>query len=256
VGNERVYRLKQTGTEVFEVGVKAVSPLERRVRILAWGDNHFKMADEADRANANIAAAFEKRGTCNPPELTTQSAQREVEMSPYFDKTVVLGDFIDFFSTGSLSLWKSTVLDPVGPDLLTVIGAHDVRTDFINRRPYMEMPPEKTLPTVSKFLPNDPYYASELIGEKVLAVCIWTDWGWFVSYWNIAEKLKADLERARKNGWTVVVFGHDGFYPNTWTKGADGKYDRAADKQACLMKGFCLSGDNAKKQESYADRGD
>lgn len=256
VGDERVYRMKRTGTEVFEVNLPAVSPLARPVSILAWGDNHFKLADEKDLANDNIAEAFRRRGSANPPDKIAASAQREVEMSPYFDQTVVLGDNIDFFSTGSLELWRKMVLDPLDRNLLAVVGAHDVRTDFINGRPYMEMPPEKTLPTVSKYIPNDVYYASKLVGEKVLCVCIWSDWGWFVDYWNVAEKLRKDLDQARQNGWTVVLFGHDGFYPNTWTKDADGQYDYEADKAACLMHGFCQSGDNAKKRESYANRGD
>lgn len=215
LGIEKTYRIKRTGTVVVEVDIEGAKP-GREVNLVAWGDNHLKLADERDRANDNIMLAFERRGKANPPEKGARSLTREMELLPIFDGGVILGDNVDFFSYGSYALWKRMVLDVEGADPLVVIGYHDYVTHTINRRPQSEMPEKVTMPVCRAFTPNDVHYATKLIANRVLLVGMDASKnGKF--YWEtgIHEKLAADVKRSRENGWTILLFQHEGQFPNT-----------------------------------------
>jgi len=215
LGIEKTYRMKETGTVVVEVDIDGFKS-GKEVDLVAWGDNHLKLADDRDRANANIMLAFEKRGKANPPETGAHSLTREMELLPIFDGGVILGDNVDFFSYGSYALWKRMVLDVEGADPLVVIGYHDYVTHTINKRPQSEMPEKVTMPVCREFTPNDVAYATKLVSDRVLMI------GMDASkngnfYWEnrIHEKLAVDVNRARENGWTILLFQHEGQYPNT-----------------------------------------
>lgn len=215
LGIEKTYRMKDTGTVVVEVDIAGFRP-GREVNLVAWGDNHLKLADDRDRASENISLAFQRRGKANPPETGTHSLTREMELAPIFDGTVILGDNVDFFSYGSYALWKRMVLDVEGAEPLVVIGYHDYVTHTINKRPQKEMPEAVTMPVCVAHTPNDVRYATRLVGGRVLMVGLDASKnGNF--YWEnkIHEKLAADVKRARENGWTILLFQHEGQFPHS-----------------------------------------
>ena len=249
LGIEKAYRMKVTGTTFVEVDIEPFRP-GPETQIVAWGDNHLKLANAKDEESENIMAAFSRRGSANPPGRGAQSLEREMELLPYFDGAAILGDNVDFFSYGSYELWKRMALD-VSREPLVVIGYHDYVTHTINRRPQAEMPESVTIPVCKGYTPNDIYYATKLVGGRVLMV------GMDASknanfYWDkgIHEKLAADVRRARENGWTVLLFQHEGQYLNTWAKGADGTYDREADRKLCSR--HTMTGERWMDYSSYA----
>ena len=251
LGIEKAYEMKETGTIVVEVDIEGVRPGNRPVEIVAWGDNHLKLANDEDRKSDNIIEAFRRRGQANPPERGSQSLAREMELVPIYDAAVILGDNVDFFSYGSYALWDRMVRD-VGADPLVVIGYHDYVTHTINRRPQSEMPPEVTMPVCRAHVPNDVTYATKLVDDRVLMVGVDTSRNG--NYYNrdgIAEKLAADVKRARQNGWTILLFQHEGVYLNTWTKGADGQYDREADREVCNR--HTMTGERFMNYQGFAD---
>lgn len=249
LGIEKAYRMKETGTVVVEVDIKGVKP-GKPLEIVAWGDNHLKLANDEDRKSDNIRTAFERRGKANPPEKGSQSLAREMELVPIFDGAAILGDNVDFFSYGSYELWDRMALD-VSRDPLVVIGYHDYVTHTINKRPQKEMPPSVTMPVCKAHTPNDVTYATKLVGNRVLMIGL--DASRNGNYYRrdgIAGKLAEDVKRARENGWTILIFQHEGVYLNTQTKGADGQYDLEADRKVCSR--HTMTGERVMNYQNYA----
>ena len=127
------------------------------------------------------------------------------------DQMVITGDVIDYFSHGNLELLDRYIVQPY-PDALITLGNHETTramglpTDPKERDPittaeYREM--------LQRVWPHDVNYTARVLNDAVMVIQF-DNSSAHVSVSQL-EKMKADFETARKNGYTVLLFAHDPF---------------------------------------------
>lgn len=254
-GGEKAYVVNSNGLTLLEITLDSGKKFDRPVEIITWGDNHFKAINDTDRNNVEIMYANRRRGRANPIDRATQSAQTLMEFAPFFDQSVVLGDNIDFFCHGGLEVWRDLILSG-DPKLLAAVGYHDYVTYTISGRPRDEFDINAARKYIEKFYRNDTVYTSAPVAGKVLAVVLDNSRnGQYYKEDKIAEKLAADIARARKEGWIILIFQHESLYLNTYPRTKDGSYDAAKDAELCTRHGFLLDEHHRNKVIHYTRSG-
>ena len=247
--------VNSNGLTLLEITLDSGKKFDRPVEIITWGDNHFKAINDTDRNNVEIMYANRRRGRANPIDRATQSAQTLMEFAPFFDQSVVLGDNIDFLCHGGLEVWRDLILSG-DPKLLAAVGYHDYVTYTISGRPRDEFDINAARKYIEKFYRNDTVYTSAPVKGKVLAVVLDNSRnGQYYKEDKIAEKLAADIARARKEGWIILIFQHESLYLNTYPRTKDGSYDAAKDAELCTRHGFLLDEHHRNKVIHYTRSG-
>lgn len=198
----------ENGLSVREVSIDTGSEDDNAVEIVQGTDFHYNYCNEQDleEKNPSTMSTYYNRGL-NPNGSSVRVTSKCMEYASFFDQTVVTGDVIDYLSHGALELMQKYIWDPY-PDTLVTLGNHDpVRV--------MGLPTDVPDPTsvasrfeiLQKYWKHDLYYESRLVKDKVLVVQM--DDGQN-KFWDVqVDKLKADIEKARNNNYTILIFIHE-----------------------------------------------
>ena len=180
--------------------------------IVQLTDVHFNAYTENDLKDPVLASTIEYR-KWNAGGATVSRLERcfAYAESVGADQVVITGDVLDFFSEGCMLLMKEHIWDK-HPDTIVSLGNHEPVKKVQGKVDDHE-PLDAKLEVLQKNWNHDISYFSKVIKEKAMVIQLDNtsgyDFGHKGFYSHQVEPLKADLDRARANGYKVMLFYHD-----------------------------------------------
>jgi hypothetical protein len=146
---------------------------------------------------------------------SVSNANKFMEYASFFDKTVITGDVMDYFTYGSAEIVKKLLIDRiVNGNTLIALGNHEtaelfgaVTAENGFRERFTQGYKYKKLNEL--LWPNDIYYHSEVItkGDKKVKVVVIDNQA--IKYNStIFNKLSADITASRSDGTPILIFQH------------------------------------------------
>ena len=210
VGNEKnpdtyLYKLKENGLIIHRVFIDVGVKEEKNILLIS--DIHLSNWNLMDFEEKNpiILETIDKRRSTFKREDTLLNVERIMNYAHLFDKVIVAGDTIDYLTWGAIDYIQRYIYNK-RHDALVLLGNHDTRRAMGHSMldPSTLASREEMIKTVIK---TDLYYHSEIIGGKTLVIGLnngeakYTPWQY--------KKLFRDLEMARKNSLSVLIFQHE-----------------------------------------------
>lgn len=195
--------INENGMYIRKVCVKSKKPGTRPIRILDFTDVHLNYTNEKDKDNAEVM--YTK--TCrhwNADGASVKALVKAMEHAKNFDKTIITGDVLDYLSYGAMELMDRYIWDK-DSNVTVAIGGHELTRQMQTGRPD-ETTQESRLKILEDYWRHDIYYTSEVMGDKVMLVSMDNNG----RYWtHQVEKLRADIERAKKEELIILIFQHE-----------------------------------------------
>lgn len=174
------------------------------IEICMIADVHFNYCDEVDEGNEELMGTKQcRKWLANASSVP--AIEKAMEVAGFFDQTIVAGDTLDYLSHGAMELTKKHIWG-VDPEALICLGGHDVTRQMQTGKPD-QTSLESRRAILEKEWAHDIYYVSRVLGDKVMVVVL--DNGAMGYQECQAEKLAADLERARRENLIILVFQHE-----------------------------------------------
>lgn len=169
-------------------------------------DIHYNYCNEQDLAEADpvIMSTLENRIWLQNAH-TVPIARRCLDFIKDADQIVLNGDTLDYISHGSMELMQREIWDKY-PDIIAVLGGHEFARNMQGKVPD-PVPRSERIAQIEAYWKHDIYYVSKLLKNKVLVIGLLDD----VAQFNESQyqKLKADIERSRENGYQILLFAHE-----------------------------------------------
>ncbi len=205
--NTHLYKLED-GTVVHRVYFDTKKGGEEK-NILFIADTHLTTWNLKDFEEKNpvILETIDKRRSSFRREDALLNTEKFMNWSTMFDKTIVGGDLIDYLTWGGLEYIQRYFYDK-NPDTLLLLGSHDTSriTGYKS-----EIGDPTTLESreemVQNVLKTDIFYHSEIFADRVMLIAL--NNGQHKYYDFQVEKLKADIEKARKENLDIFIFQHE-----------------------------------------------
>ena len=205
--NTHLYKLDD-GTIVHRVYIDTKKGGEEK-NILFIADSHLTTWNLKDFEEKNpvILETIDKRRSSFRREDALLNTEKIMGWSNLFDKTVVGGDLIDYLTWGGLDYIKRFFYD-VNPDTLLLLGSHDTSritgyTSTIGDPTTLQSREEM----VQNVLKTDIFYHSEIFADRVMLIALNNAQHKYYDFQ--VEKLKADIEKARKENLDIFIFQHE-----------------------------------------------
>lgn len=199
-----VYQLGTGGIYVREAVINA--GLDAPIEIVQLSDLHFNYLNARDYAEKNptVLSTADMR-TLARNGSSAANARAAVDYARTADGVVVTGDIFDYLSWGGVELMYKEVWDII-PDALLTVGNHEYLQKMLGVMPESLTADERwgILESVWK---HNIYYSSKVIDDKVMLIQLNNGEAKF--YESQIAPLTADIELARQNGYTVLVFTHE-----------------------------------------------
>ena len=199
-----LYKLDENGLIIHRVYVDAGMDEEKNILLIS--DIHLSNWNLKDFEEKNpiILETIDKRRSTFKREDAFLNIERIMNYAGLFDKVIVAGDSIDYLTWGALDYVQRYIYNK-RPDALVLLGNHDTKRAIGHcmHDPSSLSSREEMIKTVIK---TDLYYHSEVIGNKVLIVGLNNGTASYTPYQY--EKLLTDIEMARENGLSMLVFQH------------------------------------------------
>ena len=175
------------------------------VKILHFTDLHLnKMSDRDFEEKEPSVMSTRQYRMAFRNESTVSNAEKSLELVPFFDKTVITGDIVDYLTWGSLDLVKKMIWDKYS-DILMPLGGHDYTRCMEGDIDDLTSE-ESRLDILKEYWKHDLFYTSEIIKDKVMIVAMLND----MTYFDFqVEKLEKDIEFARDNDLIILIFQHE-----------------------------------------------
>lgn len=173
------------------------------VKICQITDIHFNALNDEDRKNPELAYTETCR-TWLKDGAAVLSCDRAMKYSEYADATVITGDVLDFLTSEAARLMWEHIWDKY-PETLITSGNHDYRFNMQTKRPE-QVPIEERYKILEGYWKHDLYYESRLVGGRVMLVCL--DNGLDIYHDHQVEKLRRDIELAKREGYAILIFQH------------------------------------------------
>jgi len=163
-----------------------------------------------DRADDVIKFTYENHAWGRDGQYTYRTEQALSVAAKNSDKIIITGDVIDYQSQGSINLVKTVIWEKYS-NVTLLMGNHEPL-----RTLYEEMPDTTPLADRLAVLEGWGTYSCEMIGTHVMAISLDNgalyDEGTMGSKFNLSplqiEQFENDLNTARENGYTVLLFYH------------------------------------------------
>lgn len=199
-----VYTLASTGQIISEITVDSGFGLKVPYTIGAVADLHFNICNNADREDAELSYTEKCR---HWPEKLKWFAPtvKALDACEYCDAGIILGDVLDYMSSGAKDVMKREILSK-HPDFMMVVGGHDYTKQMQTSIPD-QLPLEERLDYLREFWPNGLHYDSKPLGEKIVAVLLDNSQSKYLECQ--IDKLSSDIARAREEGKIILVFQHE-----------------------------------------------
>ena len=209
-GNEKepntyLYELKENGLIIHRVFIDTGEGEEKNILLIS--DIHLSNWNLKDFEEKNpiILETIDKRRSTFRREDALANIERIMNYAHLFDKTIVAGDTIDYLTWGAVDYIKRYIYDKC-PDALVLLGNHDTRRamghSMVDHSTLESR--EEILKTVIK---TDLHYHSEMIGDRTLIIGLNNGEAKYAPCQY--EKLLCDMEMARKNSLSVLIFQHE-----------------------------------------------
>lgn len=198
-----IYELEYTGQVICEVTIDSGLGGDE-VIIGAIPDLHLNLSDITDAADPEVSYTDTCRLWCKGG-ASLPNAIPALQAASFCDQTVILGDTFDYISHGTLALTKNVIFKRY-PEVICVLGGHDITKQMQTGKPD-QLTLDERLALVQSVWPHDVHYVSKVVKNKVL--CIGLDNGQGKYLPCQIEKLKADIEKARCEKLTVLIFQHE-----------------------------------------------
>ncbi len=205
--NTHLYKLED-GTIVHRVYVNTKKGGEEK-NILFISDTHLTTWNLKDFEEKNpvILETIDKRRSSFRREDALLNTEKFMSWSTMFDKTVVGGDLIDYLTWGGIEYIQRFFYDK-NPEAILLIGSHDT-TRIVGYKSEIEDPTtlESREDIIRGALKTDIHYHSEIFADRALLIAL--DNGQHKYYDFQVEKLKADIEKAKKEDLDIFIFQHE-----------------------------------------------
>lgn len=202
-----VYQLSN-GLRVREVNIttdKGGDPIE----IMHITDLHYAYMNELDEAQANPTLLAEYKIRNQWPTIaygaSAKVAEKVFEYARVSDQIVVTGDVLDFLSHGTVELMKRTIWDKY-PNTIITMGNHEPE-QAVAAQVEESLTAEMRMLWLSNAWKHDLHYSSKVLGEKVMLIQMNNSETKF--YEHQVAPLTNDLAKAKKEGYTVLLFMHE-----------------------------------------------
>ncbi len=196
-----VFYKNSDGITIREIHIPGAKK-ETTVGILT--DTHINLLNEKDKYYPEVQLTYYTR-TWLRNGLTIGAFSRSADLADKYDQLVVTGDIIDYLSYGALDALDEHIFQK-HPTGLYALGGHDVtrnmETGLGDKTPLAE---RQAL--LQEYWPHNIYYASRIVNDSVM--CIQLDNGCTRFWPEQVDKLAADIEKARENGYIVLIFEHE-----------------------------------------------
>lgn len=203
-GKEGKIYVTENGVYVWDVIIDA--GLGDEIFIGHISDIHLNYCNEQDFREANpvLMSTYENRkwlaNAASVPHL-----HNCLSVLDDADQLVFNGDTMDYLSHGTMVLMQREVWDKI-PDVIATVGGHEISIKM-QGKVAEQLSRDERIKIVSNFWKHDMFYVSKVVKEKVMIVGFFNDKG--MCNWTQVEKLKADIEKARRNGYVILVFAHE-----------------------------------------------
>ena len=232
--NEQIwnYSTLQDGVIERNIYIKSKKP-GRPLRIAHLTDLHFNFCNQADiEENDPILMSTYKNREWLKNGSSVDNAKRTLEHVKNFDAIVITGDILDYLSHGCEELANEHIFK-VYPNVIASLGNHEaarkVQGEFPEAMSY-----SKKEEWLKSFWPNDIFYSSKVIDERVMLIQI--D--------NCSEKVGFrqeqiipfinDIQKAKENDYIVLLFFHFHISPQS-EKYSSVKADKIGDSSWAIL---------------------
>ena len=197
------YMLPKTGQAIFETTINTDLGGET-VEIAVANDIHINYFTKEDESNEELMLTKKCRAY-NADGAAVPSVIGAMDVGEFADQMVLAGDILDFMSAGTMEHTKKYIFDR-NPGVLGAVGSHDfsrqVQTGVRDKTSS-----EYRMGLLNDFWIHDIHYTAKDIKNKVICVILDNSLGTY--YKGNAEKLKAEVERARKENKIILLFQHE-----------------------------------------------
>lgn len=210
-----MYRVNSTGLYVREADI-VLGDGDNVLEIAQLSDFHLMAVTDEEYANDEV---LQKTYAARKTAFTNykENAVRAMEFANMYDQTVVTGDVTDFLSVGSLEMLKEVLGNS---DAKVAVGNHEFRKKWYDD--YEDDPTTLAdrYAMLQEYWPNNIYYYSEVIDEKVMYIVMNNGAGSNYEKYYAEEFeyngvtgtmdtfLAADIALAKENGYGVLIFQH------------------------------------------------
>lgn len=208
--NNWIYQLGVGGIMVREVEIDSGKGGDA-LTIAQVTDPHFNYMNATDFAERNptLLSTYQNRkwlanGT------SAFNIRKVMDYAMTADQVVVTGDAIDYLSEGCLELLNKEIWDRC-PNAIVTIGNHDYVQQMQGNVPE-SIPASERWAKLQSNWKHDIYYYSRVLDDKVMLIQL--NNGERKFYESQIERLNNDLELARKQGYTVLLFCHETIVTN------------------------------------------
>lgn len=205
--NHHIVTIGENGTLARYATIQGLKK-GKKINIMQIADLHFNKLNQKD-LDENIPLVLDtyKSRTGFRDEASVPAVLAALSHAKNFDALAIAGDNIDYLTWGSLELLKQHVFDAF-PEALVAIGGHDTTRDMLSSGQYSE--PDTLADRYAicqQYWPHDIDYFSKIVEDRVMMIQI--DNGTSQYYKGQYEKLEADIEKARQENLTILIFQHE-----------------------------------------------
>ena len=175
------------------------------IEIVQLTDMHLSWINEQDLADEQLKATYETRSWGRNGSLWG-NAERCLEYFKDSDRVVITGDIYDYLSSETIKQVNDRIFNKYD-NVIAVLGNHESVKEMGEERKWNADIIAERMQTLSGVWANDPYYSSDVLGNKVMLIQL--DNGTTGHFWESQiPKLTSDLATARANGYAVLIFYH------------------------------------------------
>ena len=186
------------------------------VEIAHFADTHLNYINQKDMDLGDINTLSTYRGrSWLRNGSSVPNISNAMEYASFFDKAVITGDVMDYFSWGCAEIMQKMIVDQSYGKVLMAMGNHEpaerMQADMSGLSDKYTL--EQKYETLQELWTNDIYYHSEIVKndegtEKVMIVVIDNQRD---RYWGDkqAEPFARDIAIAREKGIPMIMFQHD-----------------------------------------------
>lgn len=175
------------------------------VVIAQLSDLHINMVNDEDLKNPTIASTYQKRTFMRDGKSLENTRKVMTFAKTFADQFVITGDALDYLTTAALSALKTEIWDKY-PGTIVTLGNHDY-VQQMQGAVAESLSVEERYNILKSGWKHDIFYSSKVLKDKVMLVQLDNGTGAFREE-QIAP-FTADIEKARKNGYIILVFCHE-----------------------------------------------
>lgn len=201
-----IYKHADTGVAVHRLVIDTGFG-ECEKNILFFADTHFACLNDKDYEENNplVKQSYESRKLHFDLEKITKNTRKIMNFSPKFDKTVLLGDSMDFLSYGGLEALKCYVYG-VNSDVLVLVGNHD-DSRVAGHKGVDESTRASREAILETVIKNDIFYHSEMISDRLMLIGMNNCHRRYTEYQR--ERLASDIRDAKEKGIKIIIAQHE-----------------------------------------------